>query len=402
MGEDERRRRRRRRSGEDLISGLPDEVLHGILVRLGCACAAARTSVLSRRWRRVWAHMPELLLDSPSPPPGPAPDSFLNAVDGALAGCLAPAVDRLAISLSADSDLRAPAWRVAPWLRFAAERVVGELCLVVSPRLGLPLRQVPRVQEAELELPACGRAKAIALFPQAEWRLRPPPAAGLFAALASLTIHGGRMEGGELSTLVCEQCPRLTVVSLCVVLVAAADVSIRSDSLRSLWFRAMNTRRLEVVAPRLEGLTLSESVQAHVSAPKLAKLVWRGGAYDPRNHRFPDVGRRLRLLGIGMNSAAPALLRQFDEVGVLSIETFVRQGVLGYKRFLNETKTLPKCEVLSISLFVNRHGLTPAILHLLRSCNGTRKFSLILFDLNDPPATGIYVHSVYLNLRHAA
>ncbi|CAN6343568.1 unnamed protein product [Urochloa humidicola] len=86
-----------------------------------------------------------------------------------------------------------------------------------------------------------------------------------------------------------------------------------------------------------------------------------------------------------MNSAAPALMRQFDEVRMLSIETFIRQGVLGYKSFLNETKTLPKCDTLSISLFWSRHGLTPVILHLLRSCNGTRKFSLTLFDLNDSP-----------------
>ena len=43
---------------EDLISGLPDELLHIILIRLPSAAAAARTSVLSRRWRGVWAHMP--------------------------------------------------------------------------------------------------------------------------------------------------------------------------------------------------------------------------------------------------------------------------------------------------------------------------------------------------------
>ncbi|CAN6338774.1 unnamed protein product [Urochloa humidicola] len=382
MGEDERRRR----SGEDLISGLPDELLHAVLVRLGSARAAARTSVLSRRWRRVWAHMPELLLDSPSPPPGPAPASFLDAVDGALAGCLSPALDRLAISLNADSDLRAPARRVVPWLRFAAERVAGELCLVVPPRFALPLRPPTpvEVERAELELPACGGAKAITLFPQTTWWLRPPPA-GLFAALTALKIHGGHMEAGELSTLVCAQCPRLTVMSLSVVLVAAADVSIRSDSLHSLWFQAVNTRRLEVVAPRLEVLTLTESIQAHVSAPKLAKLAWRGGAYDPHSHRFLDVGRRLKLLEIGMNSPAPSLMQQFDEVGVLSIETFIRQGAAGYQRFLNETKTPPKCKVLGISLFVNRHGLTPVILHLLRSCNGTRKFSLTLFDCNDSP-----------------
>ena len=38
----------RRRGAEDHISGLPDELLHTILVRLPSAAAAARTSVLSR------------------------------------------------------------------------------------------------------------------------------------------------------------------------------------------------------------------------------------------------------------------------------------------------------------------------------------------------------------------
>nr|TKW29344.1 hypothetical protein SEVIR_3G389650v2 [Setaria viridis] len=94
----------RRRSGEDLISGLPDEVLHAILVRLRSARAAARTSVLSRRWRRVWPHMPELLLDRGTEAAPPA--SFLDAVDGALAGCLAPTLERLSISsLPAGRDL---------------------------------------------------------------------------------------------------------------------------------------------------------------------------------------------------------------------------------------------------------------------------------------------------------
>ncbi|TVU38501.1 hypothetical protein EJB05_11874, partial [Eragrostis curvula] len=37
----------------DRISGLPDELLHGILARLRSARAAARTSLLSHRWRRL-------------------------------------------------------------------------------------------------------------------------------------------------------------------------------------------------------------------------------------------------------------------------------------------------------------------------------------------------------------
>ncbi|KAF0905149.1 hypothetical protein E2562_000945 [Oryza meyeriana var. granulata] len=47
---------------EDYISGLPNELLHHILIRLLSTAAAARTSVLSRRWLRVWAHLPELVL----------------------------------------------------------------------------------------------------------------------------------------------------------------------------------------------------------------------------------------------------------------------------------------------------------------------------------------------------
>ncbi|TVU38500.1 hypothetical protein EJB05_11873, partial [Eragrostis curvula] len=43
----------RRLHAMDRISGLPDELLHSILVRLRSARAAARTSLLSHRWRRL-------------------------------------------------------------------------------------------------------------------------------------------------------------------------------------------------------------------------------------------------------------------------------------------------------------------------------------------------------------
>jgi hypothetical protein len=31
-----------------------------VLARLNCACAAARTGILSRRWRDLWARLPNL------------------------------------------------------------------------------------------------------------------------------------------------------------------------------------------------------------------------------------------------------------------------------------------------------------------------------------------------------
>jgi hypothetical protein len=301
--------------GDDLISGLPDEVLHAILVRLRSARAAARTSVLSRRWRHVWPHMTEILLDRGTEALPPA--SFLDAVDGALAGCLAPTLERLTISLPTGRDLTDPPGRAAPWLRFAAERVAGQLSLSVHPGEPLPL-------PVELEVPACGRAKEITLFLRMGWRLRLQPA-GLFTALTALAIYFTHMEGSELSTLVCTRCPRLTNLWIKVVLVAVADVSICSDSLRSLCFSAMNTRRLEVVAPRLEALNLRGSVEVHVSAPKLAKLFWHGRAYDPHSHRFHDVGRRLSLLEIGFGCAAAALMQRFDEVDVLKLGIHLTQ-----------------------------------------------------------------------------
>ncbi|CAO2144545.1 unnamed protein product [Urochloa humidicola] len=90
--------RPRRCSGVDHISGLPDELLHSILLRLGSARAAARTSVLSRRWSTVWAHLPELVFGNADPPPLlPLASSFQDGVDGALAAYAAPTLEGLVV-----------------------------------------------------------------------------------------------------------------------------------------------------------------------------------------------------------------------------------------------------------------------------------------------------------------
>ncbi|RCV11842.1 hypothetical protein SETIT_2G218800v2 [Setaria italica] len=50
-----------RGSGTDRICGLPDNLLHSIVLRLPGTADAARTSVLARSWRGVWAQLPELM-----------------------------------------------------------------------------------------------------------------------------------------------------------------------------------------------------------------------------------------------------------------------------------------------------------------------------------------------------
>jgi hypothetical protein len=67
---------------DDRISDLPDELLLGILDQLRSLPAAARTSVLSRRWRRVWASVPDIVIVSG---PTQRAASFVDMVDAALA-----------------------------------------------------------------------------------------------------------------------------------------------------------------------------------------------------------------------------------------------------------------------------------------------------------------------------
>uniref|UniRef100_K3ZZB0 F-box domain-containing protein n=1 Tax=Setaria italica TaxID=4555 RepID=K3ZZB0_SETIT len=268
MGENRRRRRPGGMlpppltgEGEDRISGLPDELLHIILLRLCSPRSAARTSVLSRSWPHVWAH---------------------------------------------------PSSRLAPWLRFASQqRLVGALVVCVPMLIGSLHKPGVEGEENEIELPACEGAKTIKLRLDLQWRLRLCPA--------------GIMDGTELTALVSMLCPRLRKLSIQVLLVAVSDVSIRSDTVESLWFHVENIGRLDFVTPRLEVLNASRAIEVHISAPKLAEVVWNNGTYDPRLHQFTDASRHLRLLDISCNSLVASLLQRFDTVGKLKLSVSISQ-----------------------------------------------------------------------------
>ncbi|RCV13418.1 hypothetical protein SETIT_2G345000v2 [Setaria italica] len=188
------------------------------------------------------------------------------------------------------------------------------------------------------------------------------------------------MDGTELTALVSMLCPRLRKLSIQVLLVAVSDVSIRSDTVESLWFHVENIGRLDFVTPRLEVLNASRAIEVHISAPKLAEVVWNNGTYDPRLHQFTDASRHLRLLDISCNSLVASLLQRFDTVGKLKLSVSISQGIAEYNSFLSETNKLPNCENLSVYSVWNHHGLARTMLHLLRNCNSIRKFSLMLVD----------------------
>ncbi|RLM86102.1 hypothetical protein C2845_PM04G24720 [Panicum miliaceum] len=101
-----------RRREEDWLSGLPDELRLEVLARLGCAREAARTSVLSSRWRGLWTELRDLNFDGANH----------NSLDAALA-MVRPELDRLRLRLRG----RRAAARISLLLRAADRLAPAEL-----------------------------------------------------------------------------------------------------------------------------------------------------------------------------------------------------------------------------------------------------------------------------------
>ncbi|GJN40519.1 hypothetical protein PR202_gb29742 [Eleusine coracana subsp. coracana] len=227
-------------AARDRISHLPDDLLHGILVRLRSTAAAARTSLVSRRWRHVWTQLPEIVFDNPNGPAADTVDAALTQIHAAATNNSAPpALSRLAITFP---HLQFAPFRIAPWLAFASRHLAGELSIRLA-------RVRPQLKdEDEVDLPLMEKARSIHI--SSGHILRLPPPSGSFAALKTVSIANARMDGRDMDYCFgSSRCPRLQELYLWLVeLVAVSHVSIRSESLETLFYRAENTRRLEVVA----------------------------------------------------------------------------------------------------------------------------------------------------------
>ncbi|XP_037461483.1 uncharacterized protein LOC119332406 [Triticum dicoccoides] len=260
--------------GADRISALPDDVLLLVLARLPCAAAAARTGVLSRRWRGLWARLRQIVLrDVPFPsieaalgrvPPPPPAVSLLKI--------RVPQRQRRSWGFPNPNPKkhRVDSAGVNSLLR-AAARLEPE-----SLEFRLPAGLIGRSRLA-VDLPRFDGATSIALDFASPFSLR-VPAGAEFPALEALSLTYCITDLDAL--LSC--CPRLRTLRLCRALFPnhKCDVRVSSPSLQELVVcRELSlTQRVVIVAPVLKQLSMSfstmELIGTSVLAPLVEKVSW--------------------------------------------------------------------------------------------------------------------------------
>ncbi|KAF7104674.1 hypothetical protein CFC21_105554 [Triticum aestivum] len=249
----------------DHISFLPQELLLLILTLMGCAATAARTSVLSRRWRDLWTHLRQISFNNLAP--------SIAAALGRVRGPPAAAVVSL-LEVRIPSSIRhpGPVGATATRLLRAAVRLEPEE-IVLSFPWGVEFQDRRNL----VRLSCFQRTKSLMME-----RLLFYCPDGEFTALRTLSISYGL--GGLHSLL--PRCPHLLVLSLKFVndgfgLVQNGSISLHLPLLQELFLESsiMYADAVDIVAPLLKRLTVSFGTYKlvssfSVSAPMLEKVSW--------------------------------------------------------------------------------------------------------------------------------
>ncbi|KAF8669211.1 hypothetical protein HU200_051541 [Digitaria exilis] len=248
--------------GSDHITDLPDDVLHIILAHLPTTAEATRTSILSRRWHRVWTGIPALSFRyDEAPASSSTQKDQLDRIDAALSGHAATAtvdVERLKIDVS----YGVPDARVARWLLFASRRLNGELRLASETWWWESWED----EAKEVAIPLCERVTSMSLCLDRTLQFPLHSATGAFTALVALELTKGFVDGGELGSTLSSRCPNLKKLSLDRVTVVAlprADLCIHSGSLEQLEIIAIVSHDdvvLQVDTPELLSFSMDSCI----------------------------------------------------------------------------------------------------------------------------------------------
>ncbi|RCV26058.1 LOW QUALITY PROTEIN: hypothetical protein SETIT_5G215000v2 [Setaria italica] len=238
--------------GEDIISGLPDDVLSSIVSLLPIN-DAARTAALSSRWRDLWASNPlvlddiDLLLNNPS-----HVGAVTSTVSHAITAHPGPFRSVKLTCYFSDADEST----LHHWIRVLAAKGVTELVLNNIPWAGLDLlpcailecRSLQRLRISEWRFPDTSGAAAV---------LRQGVAA--LPRLRELVLRRSIIQEQDLDRVLASS-PKLK--NLVFVLSRGAPAQVRLSS-RSLWcvvfWQSVVEELAVVAAPLLERIILRTS-----------------------------------------------------------------------------------------------------------------------------------------------
>ncbi|KAM0832217.1 hypothetical protein ACQ4PT_065052 [Festuca glaucescens] len=250
--------------GPDHISALPDDLLLLILARLRCVVTAARTGILSRRWRNLWTLLSALV--------------FRNVKYSSLEPALACLVSPAAISLL---DIHIPLMRRRRdhWERWHGSVVdvyldaAGVTSLLLAAARLEPEELVfainSNVTGSHVEVPYFRRAASITLKSNTFITPFHMPAGVEFAALDTLSLSCSITGLDDLIS----RCPRLRVLRL-KVSTKNNLVIVHSTSLQELFVDSRGrTDRLDIAAPVLRQLTVSLNPYVGINVSVLAPIV---------------------------------------------------------------------------------------------------------------------------------
>ncbi|KAL6639349.1 hypothetical protein ACP70R_023079 [Stipagrostis hirtigluma subsp. patula] len=245
--------------GVDWISGLPDEQLLQILARLGCAREAARTGVLSRRWRGLSTRLPAYTFHCVEP----------DKVEAALAQVTRASLDRLHITAVLKSE--AAIGQTSSLFRAAARLEPKTFSAALVMENGVD-------QAEDIELPCFHRTDSLRLdFCGVGFKL---PPAGEFTELKSLNLATTRY---AIPTALLPRCPSLRALRIHAYQ-GLEVVSVSSASLEELavvedeFCVHDGFRRIDIAAPVVKEVTLEVAMapdfSLSFSAQAVQKLDW--------------------------------------------------------------------------------------------------------------------------------
>ncbi|CAO1939346.1 unnamed protein product [Urochloa humidicola] len=369
--------------GEDRLSALPDDVLVLILLRLGTTAEAARTSALSRRWRRVWVLLPELRFHL-------APDG--HRIREVL---LSPDAPPPLLRISVVTEDSAPD-SLGAWLPDAARRLSGDL---VYHRI-VPGKEDEGEEYGEdadgeggaIQLPCFEKATGIEI--NLGFLGLDLPFTGTFARLTGLTLHRVHFrDPSELGDVVSSpRSPRLQKLSVHDSH-GMDKLVIHSESLLEVDLRGLKGfQHLSISASALKDLNLlkcfgKNQPVAFICAPQLEFLAWRD-PYDPSSVYLGNL-RELQELATNIfvvywqpdcsyNRDFLGLLQQFRFIRRLDIALFYLRDIGNAQYLVEDITMLPLTKFLTMVVVNEGHNFGPGSFHILRLCSGIRRLSMEL------------------------